>query len=81
MVVIGDGPSLKPSAESDAALLLSLLVKPVIEHATREAYVATDAMARQAARPHGLIDPACLDVEIPSRLLRAKKSILREYGS
>jgi len=63
-----------------AALELGLLVEPVVEHVTREADVPSYSMARQATSPHGLIDPARLDVEIPSGLLRAQESILRQRG-
>lgn len=57
-----------------------LLSQPVVKHGPREADVSTDPMARQAAGSHGLIDPARLDIEIPSRLLRAKEPILRQGG-
>jgi hypothetical protein len=62
----------------ERAIFLSLsrlLGEPVIEHGAREADVPTYSMRRQTASPHGLVDPARLDVEIPSRLFRAKESI------
>ena len=60
---------------------LGLLSEPVVEHLAREADMPPHPMARQATSPHRLIDPACLDVEIPSGLLRAKESILRQRGA
>ena len=57
-----------------------LLGEPVVEHGAREADVPTYSMAGQAASPHGLIDPARLDVEIPGGLLWAKESILHQGG-
>jgi hypothetical protein len=59
-------------------LPLGLLGEPVVEHGTREADMPAYSMARQAASPHGLVDPAHLDVEIPSGLLWAKELILRQ---
>jgi hypothetical protein len=50
------------------------------EHGPRKADVPSYPMAGQAASPHGLIDPARLDVEIPSCLLWAKESILHKGG-
>jgi hypothetical protein len=66
----GVSPSLPPG----------LLGEPVVEHGAREADVPTYSMAGQATGPHGLIDPARLDVEIPGGLLWAKESILRQGG-
>jgi len=62
------------------ALLPRLLGEPVVEHGAREANMPTDSMARQAASPHGLVDPARLDVELPSGLLRAQESVLGQCG-
>jgi hypothetical protein len=62
------------------ASLPRLLSEPVVEPGAREADVPAHPMARQAASPHGLIDPARLDVEIPGGLLWAKESILRKGG-
>ena len=59
-----------------AVLLPGLLGEPVIEHEAREADMPAYSMARQAASPHGLVDPARLDVQIPSGLLRAQEPIL-----
>jgi hypothetical protein len=57
-------------------LLPGLLSEPVVEHGAREADVPADPMAGQAARPHGLVDPARPDVEIPSGLIRPEEPIL-----
>ncbi len=69
-----------PSRQGGGApfLLRRLLVEPLVEHGPRKADVPAHTTARQAATPHGLVDPARLDVQIPSGLLRAKKPILRE---
>jgi len=53
-----------------------LVGEPVVEHVARKANVPSYSMAGQATSPHGVVDPACLDVEIPSGLLRAQESIL-----
>jgi hypothetical protein len=45
--------------------------EPVVEHGARKADVSPDSMAWQATGSHGLVDPACLDVEIPGGLLGA----------
>ena len=57
-------------------LLTGLLGKPFVEHLAREADVPPDPAAWQPAAPHSLIDPARLDVEIPSGLLGTKGPIL-----
>jgi hypothetical protein len=57
-----------------------LLSEPIIEHRAREADMPPDSIAGQAASSHGLIDPARLDVQVPSGLLRAKQSILGRGG-
>jgi len=57
-------------------LLTGLLGKPFVEHLAREADVPPDPAAWQPAAPHSLIDPARLDVEIPSGLLETKEPIL-----
>jgi hypothetical protein len=62
------------------ALLRWLFGEPVIEHGPREANVPPHPMAGQPTSPHSLVDPARLDVEIPSRPLRALKSIFRQGG-
>lgn len=59
---------------------LSLLDEPLVEHVAREANVPTHSMAGQAISPHGLIDPAWLDVQIPGGLLWAPEPILRQHG-
>ncbi len=55
-----------------------LFSEPFVEHRPRKADMPADPMAGQAAGPHGLVDPTRPDVEIPSRLIRAKQPILRE---
>jgi hypothetical protein len=57
-------------------LLTRLLSEPLVKHRAREADVPAHPMAGQAAGPHGLVDPARPDVEIPSGLIRAKQPIL-----
>ena len=57
-------------------LLTRLFSEPFVEHGAREADVPADPMAGQAAGPHGLVDPARPDVQIPSGLIRAKQPIL-----
>jgi hypothetical protein len=59
-------------------LLTRLFSEPFVEHWSREADVPPDPMTRQAACPHGLVDPARPDVEIPSGLIRAKQPVLLE---
>jgi hypothetical protein len=53
-----------------------LLGEPFVEHGAREPDMPADPVAGQAASPHGLIDPARPDVEIPSGLIWAKQPIL-----
>jgi hypothetical protein len=53
-----------------------LLGEPFVEHGAREANVPSYSMARQAAGPDGLVDPARSDVEIPSGLIWPKQPIL-----
>ena len=53
-----------------------LFSEPFVEHGAREADVPADPMTGQAAGPHGLVDPARPDVEIPSGLIRAKEPVL-----
>ena len=72
-----------PAARTDCIagpLPPRLLSEPLVEHGARKADVPSYSMAWQATSPHGLIDPACLDVEIPSGLLRAQESILGQYS-
>jgi hypothetical protein len=57
-------------------LLPRLLGEPFVEHGAREADVPADPVAGQAAGPHGLVDPARPDVEIPSGLIWPKQPIL-----
>ncbi len=57
-------------------LLTRLLSEPLVEHGAREADVPADPMAGQAAGPHGLVNPARPDVEIPSGLIWTKQPIL-----
>src|SRR5271154_1944883 len=74
-------PPWTASTRRRSSLLLTwLLGEPLVEHRSREADVPTDPMARQATSAHRLIDPARLDVEIPSCLLRAKEPVLRQGG-
>ena len=65
-------------APAKAQLLPGLLGEPAVEHGAREADVPSYSMARQATSPHGLIDPARLDVQIPGGLLWAPEPILRQ---
>lgn len=58
------------------ALLTRLFSQPVVEHGSREADVPAHPMAGQAAGPHGLVDPARPDVEIPSGLIWPKQPVL-----
>ncbi len=53
-----------------------LFSEPLVEHCAREADVPADPMAGQAACPHGLVDPARPDVEIPSGLIWPKQPVL-----
>lgn len=57
-------------------LLTRLLSEPFVKHRAREADVPADPMARQAARPHGLVYPARPDVQIPSGLIWPKEPVL-----
>lgn len=72
----GDAPSRPSIVPVPARLSSRLLGQPLVEHQAREADVPADSPAGQQARPHSLIDPARLDVQIPRDLLRTKKPIL-----
>ncbi len=61
---------------SRGRLLTRLLSEPFVEHGSREANVPADPMTGQAAGPHGLVDPARPDVEIPSGLIWPKQPVL-----
>ncbi len=67
---------LASARRTSPCLLTRLFSEPVVEHGSREADVPADPMTGQAAGPHGLVDPARPDVEIPSGLIRAKEPVL-----
>jgi hypothetical protein len=69
-------PVLPPQRRRSPFLLTRLLGEPVVEHGSREADVPADPMAGQAAGPHGLVDPARPDVEIPSGLIWPKQPVV-----